>query len=60
MIEEADKYQTDLLVEIMSFRKNTIPMSQEKKKKKKLFLKTCIIFGRGEKKFLTLLEAKYF
>ena len=59
-IEEADKYQTDLLVEIMSFRKNTIPMSQEKKKKKKLFLKTCIIFGRGEKKFLTLLEAKYF
>ena len=59
-IEKADKYQTDLLVEIMSFRKNTIPMSQEKKKKKKLFLKTCIIFGRGEKKFLTLLEAKYF
>ena len=41
MIEEAEKYQTDLLVEIMNFRKNMKPRSQEKKnKKKKLFLKT--------------------
>ena len=30
-IEEADKYQTGLLVEIMNFRKNTKPRSQEKK-----------------------------
>ena len=60
-IEEADKYQTNLLTEIMNFRKNTKPRSQEKKnKKKKLFLKTCIIFLRVEKKFLTLLRAKYF
>ena len=32
--EEADKDQTDLLVEIMNFRKNTKPRSQEKKASK--------------------------
>ena len=37
-IEQANEYQTDLLAEIMNFRKNTKPKSQEKKnKKKKLF-----------------------
>ena len=43
-MEEADKYQKDLLVEIMNFKKNTKPKSPEKKKNKKniLFLKTCI------------------
>ena len=60
MIEEADKHQTDLLVKIMNFRKNTKPRSQEKNEKKKLFLKSCIIFLRAEKKFMTLLKAKYF
>ena len=61
-MEEADAYQTNLLVEIMNFRKNRKPRSQEKKKKKKkkLFLKTCINFGRVKKKFLTLFKAKYF
>ena len=59
-IKEADEYQTDLLVEIMNFRRNTKPKSQEKNKKKKLFLKTCINFGRVEIKFLTLLKVKYF
>ena len=58
-IEEANKYQTDLH-EIMNFRKNMKPKSQEKNKKKNLFLKTCIIFLRVEKKYLTLLKAKYF
>ena len=33
-IEETDKYQTDLLAEIITFRKNTKPRSQEKKKNK--------------------------
>ena len=33
---------------------------QKKSKKKKLFLKTCKIFLRVEKKLLTLLKAKYF
>ena len=59
-IEQADKYQTDLLVEIMNFRKNMKPISQEKNKKNKLFLKTCIVFLRVEKKFLMLLKVKYF
>ena len=62
-IEEADQYQTNLLVEIMNFRKNMKPRSQQKKKRKKknkLFLKTCINFERVEKKFLTLLKANYF
>ena len=58
-IKEADEYQKDLLVKIMSFRKIR-NQGVIKKKKKKLILKTCIIFLRGEKKFLTLLKAKYF
>ena len=44
----------------MSFKKNTKPRSQERKQEKKLFLKTCINFGRVEKKFLTPLNVKYF
>ena len=60
-IKEADEYQVDLFVKIMNFKKNAKPRSQEKKyKKKKLFLKTCITFGRVEKKLLMLLKAKYF
>ena len=59
-VEEADKYQTDLLVEIMNFTKNTNQEVKKKNKKNKLFLKTCINFGMVEKNFLTLLKAKYF
>ena len=33
-IKETDKYQTDLLTEILNFRKNTKPKSQEKKTRK--------------------------
>ena len=36
MIGEANEYQTNFLAEIMNFRKNTKPRSQEKKKKKKI------------------------
>ena len=59
-LEKANEYQTDLLAEIIDFKKNTKPRSQEKNKKKELFFKTCIIFLRVEKKFLMLLKAKYF
>ena len=60
-VKEADEYQADLLTEILNFRKNTKPRSREKKtRKKKLFLITCIIFLRVEKKFLMLLKAKCF
>ena len=54
-IKDTDEYQADLLIEIINFKKKTKP-----NKKKKLFLKTCIIFLRVEKKFLKLLKAKYF
>ena len=59
--EEADEYQKGLLLKILSFKKHTKPRILEKKNKKnKLFLKTCIVFLRGEKEFLMLLKAKYF
>ena len=61
-IGEADEYQTNLFVKIMSFRKNKEKnnnKNKEKNNKKKLLLKTCINFGKVEKKFLTLLKAKY-
>ena len=58
-IEQANEYQTDLLAEIMNFRKNTKPRSQEKKKKR-LFLKTYIIFLRVEKKFFDTFDSKIF
>ena len=38
-IEEADKYETDLLVKIMSFRKNMKLRSHKKDKKKNCFWK---------------------
>ena len=37
-IKEADEYQADLLIEIMSFRKNTKPRSEEKKREKEIVL----------------------
>ena len=43
-MKEADEYETDLLVEIMNFRKNTKSRSREKNKKTKLLLKTCLNF----------------
>ena len=60
VIEEANEYQTDLLAEIMNFRKNTKPKSQEKKTRKRNCSRNLYNFMRVEKKFLTLLKAKYF
>ena len=57
-LEKANEYQTDLLAQFIDFRANTKPKSQEKNKKKKLLLKTCIVFLRVEKKFLMLLKNK--
>ena len=34
-IEETDEYQSNFLVEIMNFKKNTKPRSQEKKTRKR-------------------------
>ena len=59
-LKEADEDQASLLSEIMNFRDKTKPQDEEKKQKKKMFLKTCITFLRAEKKSLMLLIVKYF
>ena len=59
-IKEADEYQADLLVEIMNFKKNTKPRSQEKKQEKEIVLKNLYKFWEGREKILDLLKAKYF
>ena len=59
-IKEADEYQADLLTEIMNFRKNTKPRSQEKKREKEIFLQNLYNVFEGRKKFLKLLKAKCF
>ena len=59
-IEEANEYQTDLLAEIMNFKKIQSQRVKKKNKKKKLFLRSSIIFLKVEKKFLMALKAKYF
>ena len=48
ILKEADQYQSNLLNEIRNFRDQARPQD-DKKKKKKLFWKTCIIFSRLEK-----------
>ena len=59
--EEADEDKSDLLNSIRDFKNKTRPQNNRKKnKKKKLFLKICIIFLRVEKKFLMVLKVKYF
>ena len=58
---EADEDQSNLLNSIRDFKNKTRPQNNRKKnKKKKLFLKICIIFLRVEKKFLMVLKVKYF
>ena len=60
MIKEADKCQTDLLVEIMNFRKNTKPRSQEKKREKEIVLENLHRFFEGREKVLDAFESKIF
>ena len=57
-IEKAHEYQTDLLLEIMNFRKNTKLRSQEKKQEKDL--ENVYIFFMVETKFLMHLKTKCF
>ena len=44
----------------MSFRKNTKPRSQEKKREKEIALKNLHIFFKGRKKVLNAIESKLF
>ena len=59
-IEGADEYQTNLSVEIMNFRKNTKPRSQEKKQEKEIVLKNLYNFFEGREKTLDAFESKIF
>ena len=47
-IKEADTDQNDLLVEILNFRKQVKPKIKRRNNKKKMFLKTYIIFLKVE------------
>ena len=53
-IEETNEYQTNLLAENISFKKNTKPRSQEKKQEKEIVLENLYNFYEGgEKNFDT-------
>ena len=58
-IEEANEYQTSLLAEIINFRKNRKPQSQEKKKQEKeIVIENLYNFFEGN--FLDAFESKIF
>ena len=59
-IKEADEYHVDLLTEIMIFRKNTKPRSQEKKREKEIVLQNLYNFFQGREKILDTFESKIF
>ena len=59
-IEEADEYQTNLLVQIINFRKNTKPRSQENKQEKEMVLENLYKFSEGRGKVLDPFESKIF
>ena len=59
-LKEAGEDQSNLLVEIMSFKNKTKPQDPKKKQEKKILLKRCMHFLMVEKEFLMLLKAKYF
>ena len=49
-IKEANEYQTDLLTEIMNFKKNTKPRSPEKKQEKEIVLTNLYNFFEGRER----------
>ena len=59
-INDADEYQTNLLTEILNFRKNTKPRSQEIKQEKEIVLKNLYNFFEGREKNLGVFESKIF
>ena len=59
-IEKANEYQTDLLAEIVNFRANTKPRSQEKKREKEIVLENLHNFFQGREKILNAFESKIF
>ena len=59
-IEEANEYQTDLLAEIINFRKKTKLKSHEKKQEKEIVLENLYNFFEGKEKVLDTFESKIF
>ena len=59
-MKEADEYQADLFTKIRSFRKNTKPRSQQKKREKDIVLQNLYNFFEGRKKILDAFESKIF
>ena len=58
--EIANEYQTNLLAQIMYFKSNTKPKSQEKKQEKEIVLKNFHHFFEGREKTLDPFESKIF
>ena len=58
--EETNEDQTDLLAQIMNFRKNTKPKSQEKKQEKEIVLENLYNFFEGREKVLDAFGSKIF
>ena len=58
--EIANEYQTNLLAQIMYFKWNTKPKSQEKKQEKEIVLKNFHHFFEGREKTLDPFESKIF
>ena len=59
-IEEVNEYQTDLLAEIMNFRKNTKSKSEEQKQENEIVLENLYNFFEGREKLLDTFESKIF
>ena len=59
-IKEADEYEANFLTEIINFRKNTKPRSQEKKREKEIVLQKLYNFFEGREKVLDAFESKVF
>ena len=58
--EKANEYQTDLLAEIINFKKHMKPRSQEKKQEKETFLQNLSNFFERREKILDAFESKIF
>ena len=59
-LEKANEYQTNLLAQIIDFRANSKPKSQEKKQEKEIALKNLYNFFEGREKILDAFECKIF
>ena len=59
-LEKANEYQTNLLAQIIDFRANMKPKSQEKKQEKEIEVKNLHNFFKSREKILDAFESKIF